>query len=302
MLEVSVVILTFNEALHIERCIASVKAIAKEIIVVDSESTDNTVAIAENLGAKVYVHKWPGNQAAQFNWALDNIDIKGEWIFRIDADEYITKELEQELQETLPSLDKSITGILIPRQNYWMQRNLNRGKSNIKILRIFRNGYGRSEARLMDEHIILCSGQIAEMTNTFVDDNLNNLGWWTNKHVNYAGREAAELLDIEYNLSGKSNTENLENLSKDARQRRELKLKYAKQPLFWRTFAYFLYRYFLKGGFLEGKAGFLRHFLQGWWYRTLVDAMIYEIKQKSGGDPQKVMEILSKEFGIDFSR
>jgi hypothetical protein len=63
-------------------------------------------------------------------------------------------------------------------------------------------------------------------------------------------------------------------------------------PLFWRAFAYFCYRYFLRGGFLEGREGFLWHFLQGWWYRTLVDAKVFEIKRESGGDPQKMLALL----------
>lgn len=76
------------------------------------------------------------------------------------------------------------------------------------------------------------------------------------------------------------------------------KHKYARLPLFWRSTAYFLYRYILRGGFLEGKEGFLWHFLQGWWYRTLVDAKVLELKRKSGGDRKKIIEILNNEYGI----
>lgn len=297
MLDLSVIILTYNEQIHIRRCIESVKPIAKQIIVIDSNSTDETLSIVKDLGAEVYVHKWPGNQAEQFNWALDNISITGKWIFRIDADEYITKDLENELKSIIPNLNESITGILIPRHNFWMQRKLNRGSSNIKILRIFRTGYGRSESRLMDEHIQLTGGETIEVTKAFVDDNLNNLSWWSNKHIGYAIREATEMLDMEYNLNDCEDKDNL-NLDQEASRKRNKKNTYSKLPLFWRSFFYFLYRYIVKGGFLEGKEGFLRHFLQGWWYRTLVDAKIYEIKKISGGDKEKIKQILLSDYGI----
>lgn len=300
MLDITVIILTKNEAIHIKRCIDSVKQIAKEIIVIDSESTDKTVEIAKNAGASVYIHTWPGNQAAQFNWALDNIPISTEWILRLDADEYPSQELIDEIKTQLPNLSDEISGIMLPLKNVWMGKPLTHGGSKIRILRLFRTGKARYESRMMDEQMEILEGEITSFEHPFVDDNLNNLSWWTNKHINYAIREAAELLDIEYNLSGKSNTENLANLSEDARHRRELKLKYAKQPLFWRSFAYFIYRYFVKGGIFEGKESFLRHFLQGWWYRTLVDANIFQIKSICNNNPQKIKEHLIKYYNIKF--
>ena len=69
-------------------------------------------------------------------------------------------------------------------------------------------------------------------------------------------------------------------------------------PLFWRAFAYFCSRYFLRGGFLEGKEGFLWHFLQGWWYRTLVDAKVFEIKRESGGDRDRMLALLRGKYGM----
>lgn len=76
MLDISVIILTYNEEIHIQRCLESVNLFASKVFVVDCFSTDRTVEIAESLGATVVHHIWPGNQAEQFNWALENIDIK----------------------------------------------------------------------------------------------------------------------------------------------------------------------------------------------------------------------------------
>ena len=146
----------------------------------------------------------------------------------------------------------------------------------------------------MDEHLKLTSGELVTWEEAFYDDNLNNLKWWTNKHNGYAIREAADLLDFEYNFTNAERNE----LEGQAGAQRSKKHKYAKMPLFWRAFFYFCIRYFLKGGMFEGKEGFLWCFLQGWWYRTLVDAIIFEIKQKTGGDREKIRQLLRDEYNI----
>ncbi len=298
MLDITTIILTKDEAIHIRRCVENIRHLCKKIYVIDCFSTDGTQDIARGLGAEIVEHKWPGNQAAQFNWALDNLKIDTEWILRLDADEYLTPELIEEMKEKLPNVPKGINGIMLPLKNFWMGKPLKYGGATIKILRLFRNGYGRYEPRMMDEQLEISGGEISEFQHPFADHNLNDLNWWTNKHLGYSNREAAELLDVEYNLSGRNADDNLNNLSPDARHRRELKLKYAKEPLFWRSFAYFIYRYFFKGGILDGKEGFLRHFLQGWWYRTLVDAKIFEVKKACGDNPDKIRDYLSDKFGV----
>ena len=296
MLNITVIILTFNEELHIRRCIENVKEFAKEIYVIDSLSTDNTATIAESMGAKVIPHKWPGNQAAQFNWALENIDIDSEWVLRLDADEYLLPELIEELQAKVPLLDENITGITFKRRHIFLGRWMKRGTYPVMILRMFRKGKAVCEQRLMDEHIELLEGHSITFENDFVDHNLNDLSWWAQKHVGYAVREAAELLDIEFNITGNDSSER--NLSEKTLQKRKLKIKYASKPLFWRSFAYFCYRYFFKLGCLEGKEGFLWNFLKGWWYRTLVDAKIYEIKKACGNDKDKIRMHLKDNYNI----
>ena len=125
----------------------------------------------------------------------------------------------------------------------------------------------------MDEHMELSRGRSVEFEYDFVDENLNDLGWWAHKHVDYSAREAADIEDILSSSAAASG------ISGQAAKKRAMKERYARQPLFWRSFAYFCYRYFLKLGFLDGREGFLWHFMQGWWYRTLVDARQFE-KQK----------------------
>lgn len=298
MLDVTVIILTYNEEVHIRRCIENVVTFAKKVYVVDSPSTDNTIEICREFpNVEVVVHKYPGNQAEQFNWALDNVKIDTEWILRLDADEYLLPELVAELKQRVPSLDKYITGITFKRRHIFLDRWMKRGTYPVMILRMFRKGKAICEQRLMDEHIELLEGENITFEHDFVDHNLNNISWWAQKHVNYAVREAAELLDVEYGITGAHS--GARHLSPTTLRKRNLKHKYAHQPLFWRSFAYFCYRYFFKLGFLEGKEGFLWHFLQGWWYRTLVDAKIYEIKKACGNDKEKIKKHLKAHYGIE---
>ena len=298
VLDLTVIILTFNEEIHIRRCIENAKLFAKQVFVVDCYSTDRTVEIAKELGAKVYQNKWDNNHAKQFNWALENLPIQTEWVMRLDADEYLTAELIDELQAKLPVLDKETTGIVLPLRRVFMNRHMKRGVGKIFLLRIFRYGVGKCESRWMDEHISLNAGHSVVFEHEFADHNLNRLGWWTAKHNGYSIREAIDLLDAELGLLSANDSEQAV-MGKQALAKRKKKLKYAKAPLFWRSFAYFLYRYFLKFGFLDGKEGFLWHFLQGWWYRTLVDAKIYEIKKACGKDKEKIIDYVKTNYGID---
>ena len=298
MFDLSVIILTYNEELHIRRCLENVLPFAKKIYVVDCFSTDNTQMIASELSAEVVEHKWPGNQAEQFNWALENLPIDTQWVLRLDADEYLLPELVTELQEKLPTLPDDVSGIIFNRRHIFMGQWMKRGIYPVKLLRVFRYGKGMCEQRLMDEHIQLAEGHAVEFEHDFCDHNLNNLSWFCHKHVNYAIREAIDLLDIELDLTGAAETDDHKEISPQALAKRMKKHKYAKQPLFWRSFAYFCYRYFLKGACLDGKVGFIWTFLQGWWYRTLVDAKVFEIKKACGNDREKIKMLLERDYGI----
>ncbi|WP_418830480.1 glycosyltransferase family 2 protein [Phocaeicola sp.] len=298
MLDVSVIILTYNEEIHIRRCLENVNRFASNVFVVDCFSTDKTVEIAKSLGANVIQHAWPGNQAEQFNWALKNLVITTKWILRLDADEYLMPELIEELNLKLPALADDVTGVIFNRRHIFMGKWMKRGIYPVKLLRLFQTGKGVCEQRLMDEHIQLLEGRAVEFEHDFCDHNLNDLSWFCHKHVNYAIREAVDLLDIELDLTGAAETDENKQISAQALSKRMKKHKYAKQPLFWRSFAYFCYRYFLKRACLDGKIGFIWTFLQGWWYRTLVDAKVFEIKQTCGTDKERIKRYLKEHYNI----
>lgn len=300
MLDLSVIILSYNEEIHIRRCLDNINSIAKDIFIIDSYSTDRTLDIAQKYeNVKILQHQWPGNQATQFNWALTHLSINTQWVLRLDADEYLLPELIAELREKLPLLPIDVNGVIFNRRHIFMDKWMKRGIYPVKLLRVFRYGKGMCEQRLMDEHIQLTEGRAVEFEHDFCDHNLNNLSWFCHKHVNYAIREAVDLLDIELDLTGAAESDENKQISKQAQKKRMKKHQYVKQPLFWRAFVYFCYRYFLKGACLDGKEGFLWTFLQGWWYRTLVDAKVFEIKRACGNDKEKIRQHLKMVYGIN---
>lgn len=297
-LDITVIILTYNEELHIRRCLENVCPIAKKVYVIDSPSTDNTVAICKEFPeVEVVVHKYPGNQAEQFNWALDNVKIDTEWVLRLDADEYLLPELVNELYSRVPSLPASVTGVEFKRRHIFMGKWVKRGIYPVIMMRMFRTGMGRYDARLMDEHIALKEGRPMVFDNDFCDHSLIDVSDYCRKHINYAEREACEVLDEEFALS--SHIDTSLTLGEQAQEKHQKKGTYNKLPLFWRSFAYFFYRYFFKGAFLDGKEGFLFAFLQGWWYRTLVDAKVFECKKACGDDREAIRRYIAEKWGIN---
>lgn len=292
MCNISTFIITYNEEIHIERAIKNAQKYAEEIFVLDSFSTDRTVEIAKQLGAKVYQHKFLFH-ADQLNWGLQNLPFQTEWIWRQDADEYLTDELIQELKTVLMQVPDDVTAFTAPCLRRFLGKYIKHGIIPLVLLRLFRNGHARWENKKMDEHIYILDGRIENLKNPFFDDNLNGLTWWTTKHNGYATREAVDLLMTEYGLY----ENDVVNSGVHSVAIRKKKLKYIKLPLFWRAFAFFFLRYFFRLGFLDGKEGFLWHFLQGWWYRTLADAKVYEIKKRFGFDAEKIKAYLKENYG-----
>ena len=120
MANITVIILTKNEEKNIKASIKSAKQIADRIIIVDSGSDDNTVDIAKKLGTETYYHEWCGH-ANQFNWALDHCNIQTEWVFRLDADERISHELAEEIEQQVKH-SEGIDGYEMRWRVYFMGR------------------------------------------------------------------------------------------------------------------------------------------------------------------------------------
>lgn len=276
MTELSVIILTKEEKLHVRRCLERLAPIEpRQVFIVDCFSTDETQAIAEDVSAslrlcvKIVEHEWPGLYAKQFNWALDNLPIEAKWVLRMDADEYLTQETIERLKEELPNMPEDVSGLNIELKRKFRGGEIRHGTVGIRQARIFRYGIGRCEDRAMDEHIVVTQGRIIDFDGAFYDDSLMPFEVWKEKHRGYAKREATDAISL-FN-----NPDRL----KDPSATDSKKIKYYKLPRYFRAVVYFCIRYFLKLGFLDGIAGFRWHFWQGLWYRWLVDCEIGRMKK-----------------------
>lgn len=274
----SVIILTKNEEVNLLNCLDSLQKLDVEILIVDSGSTDQTVAIAQQAGCQISEHPFE-NQAKQLNWALENMPITTPWIMRLDADERLMPELAEELKLVLPQTPPDVTGYQVKRRVFFMGRWIRHGGYYPTwLLRIWRTGVGTCEQRWMDEHMVLLQGKIANLQHDIIDENKKGLSFWIDKHNRYADREVKALLNK--NIDQDNSILKQSQLSQPSRRRWIKNNLYGRSPLFLRAFLYFLMRYTIGLGFLDGKEGLIFHFLQGCWYRFLVDAKVYEMDKK----------------------
>jgi glycosyltransferase involved in cell wall biosynthesis len=268
---VSVVILTYNEAVNIERAIANTIAWAAEVIVLDSFSTDETVAIATNAGAKVVQRKFD-NYSAQRNYAIKEIGLCSEWILFLDADEYLSDALKEEITGELanPKAD----GYYMKRRFYFMGKWIRwGGYYPIWLLRLFKKDKGLFQ-REVNEHVVL-EGTNAKLQNYFADDNQKPLSFWWHKHIDYAHKEARLLVE--------AHSEKIEVNFWGTQAERKLWIRYKiwnRMPVYIRPFIYYIYRYFFRLGFLDGRTGFIFHFYHGLVYLLIIDSFYLELKNK----------------------
>ena len=280
MTDITAIILTKNEEVNIERCIKSLNGVADRICVVDSGSTDRTVEIAESLGAEIFHHEPFNHYAAQFNWALDNVGAKTTWVYRIDADEVVTSELGAEIVAACKKHhDDDVNGFVMKFLIAFMGTFLKHGGMYpFYNLTIFKFGKGRYENRAMGEHVILSEGKSLDLKNDCLHYDSKSLDAWIHKHNWYATREVADYFSTRSVGQADPNT-----LYHEAKKTSKLRDGfYYRMPKFLRAKFYFWYRYYIKLGFLDGKAGYVHAYLQAYWFRFLVDAKIMEqeIKQK----------------------
>jgi hypothetical protein len=208
---------------------------------------------------------------------LDNIDIKYDWILRLDADEIIPNKLKIEIKKRVGK-EKGINGYSLNRRMYWMNKWLKHGRIYPHyIARIFKKGYGRYEEKT-EEHLIV-DGGMSMMKNDFLEDNrINTIDYFTRKHLSTA---EGEIKEIFLNHETIDKTVKIKFFGSKVERTRWLKLRiYEKMPLFFRPFIYFIYRYFICLGFLDGKKGFIFHILQAFWYRVYIDARVFEENSK----------------------
>lgn len=290
-----------NERKHIERSIRSALKITPYVFVVDSQSNDGSIELAERSGARVFQYEWTSssNFSTKMNWALNNLPIETTWAIRLDADEYFMEDCIDNLENELKKVQDNVNGLTLIRRIYFLGRWMKHSNEYPKTsMRIFRVGKVRMETRWLDEHVDVGNGIALDLPYNLIDDSQISLNEWVAKHNSYSNMEAVELINQEISLFVREKN----HLDKNAQKKKQDKNKYSKMPKYWRAFFFFCYRYFYKLGILDGKEGFLWNFFQCWWYRNLADAKVDEIYRNCGKDKLKITNYIKENFGLDISQ
>lgn len=279
-LPVTAVIFTFNEEKNLPKCLDSIAGQAAEIVIVDSFSTDATLQIAARYTDKVVQNKYEGHPQ-QWDWALTKAPITQEWIFAIDADFVVTDALWKDLRNQLQAVKDTVNGF------YVRHREVFRGRAILfggiypnRWLRIFRRGEVTVDLNeLVDVHFYV-KGQIGTIEYDVIEQNYkdDNIFFWIQKQNNFARKQALEELGRRSNPQKPPMPPTL--LGNRDQRKLAIKLIWYRLPLYFRPCIYFLYRYVFRLGFLDGRAGFVYHFTQGFLYRLLVDINIEELSRE----------------------
>lgn len=278
MIDLTTIILTKNEQSNIRKCINSIKGFSKRIVVVDSFSQDKTVEIAESLGVEVIQNEFI-NHGKQWNYAINNLNIKTQWIMRLDADEEFNEKAAEQLRKiSTDNTDTNINGVVFRFKVNFMGKYLRYGGVYpIRRMSFYKNGLAEMDERNLYDHIILKEGRHIELSVDLNHNDYKDLTYWVDKHNWYASGAAKDYLE---------NHKVKEDYSKQnfhLRLNRFMKYKiYYRLPRIIRAKFNFIYRYYIRLGFLDGMEGYYYAFLQAYWYRVLVDAKITEQKKIQG--------------------
>ncbi|MCA0446041.1 MAG: glycosyltransferase family 2 protein [Bacteroidetes bacterium] len=280
MPDFSFIILSFNEEVHLPRLLNSIKDLNAPVFIVDSGSTDKTVSIAESYGAKVVYHAFE-NHPKQWDWALKNCQVDTTWIIGLDSDHIVSNELFVKLNSFSPAeIPSEITGIYFNRKNYFKGKWIKHGGYFPKyLLKMFKKNEGKSDISENMDHRFIVTGKTMIWSDGYLhEENLkeNEIAFWIAKHNRYSDLVALEELERRNNLRQQSISPKF--WGNPDERIAWLKKRWWDMPLFLRPFLYFNYRFFFQLGILDGKEGWIFHFLQGFWFRMVVDIKIAEIE------------------------
>lgn len=282
---ISAVVLTHNEQANVDPCLASLAGWVGELFVVDSGSTDGTRSIAERHGARFTEHAFE-THARQWLWALDHLPLQHAWVLALDADQRLTPDLQEEIVGLFAAKEVNLDGVdglYLNRRQIFRGRWIRHGGYYPKyLLKLFRRDRVRIDERDLIDHHFYVPGLTRTLKHDLVEDNVKeaDIAFWIEKHNRYAWLQAqVEALDEgNHPLTPRP-------LGSPDERTAWLKRAWAYLPLYLRPGLYFSYRYFIRLGFLDGKQGFVFHFLQAFWYRLLVDIHLDDLKQQARKAP-----------------
>ena len=267
---VAVVILTYNEEANLPYALASVTDWARQVFVVDSFSTDRTLEIAKSHGAEVFQHPFE-HWATQRNWAIDTLPTKSPWTLFLDADESVTEDLAEEISRELPRTPDDVAGYYLDRRFFFLGRCLKHGGYRPNwVLRLVRANRTRV-VPAGDREYFHVNGKTLSLSGNLLHEDRRGLDFWIAKH-NRISNMAVTHMRTRGAQSG-----NGTGSSKEGHLRNWLRANALERfPALLRPFGMFIYRYFLRLGFFDGKEGAIYYFLHDFWYPFLIAAKTFE--------------------------
>ena len=264
--EVSVIIITLNEEKNIEQCLQSVYEWTEDIHIVDSNSTDRTVELAEKYTSNIHTTE-EGHWANIRNWAMSNIPLKYEWVIFVDADEWLTNELKEEIIQKIQS-DIEENGFHIRRRFIFLNKWLKHGGQHGIELRLIKHKRARY-IESGDGEYVKVDGKVSILKNDMIHQDLKPFSTWIDKHNRISLMAAKRYIEI-----------NKGKLDEAITRRRRVRKIWDKVPLLLKPFLMFFYVYFVKLGFLDGKEGLIYHLHHAFWYQILIYTKIKEMEIK----------------------
>ncbi|HEX3555882.1 MAG TPA: glycosyltransferase family 2 protein [Thermoanaerobaculia bacterium] len=285
-LPLSVLVTTRNEEVNIERCLASVHGFADQIFVLDSESSDRTVEIARRF-AEVRTLTYDHGRIIPwiFQWGLDNLPLRHDWVLILEADQAVTPELRAEIAALLARPEVREDGFYVRRRQIFRGKPLRFGGYGSKVLlKLFRRSRSELDPVEQDTRVYV-RGPVGRLRSPLDEWNRkeDSILFYLEKHLRYAEAFAREEHERRRRRLAWKATPRL--FGTPDERVLWLKDRYHRLPLFVRPALYFLYRYFFLLGILDGRTGFVFHFLQAFWFRLVVDIRLEELL-RSAKDPE----------------
>lgn len=274
-LPLTAIVLVRDEEVNIEFCLASIREWCGEILVVDSGSTDRTVELCSRYTGRIFFHAFE-DSASQWTWALEHLPIRYEWVLPLDADHVVSGELRDDLARVLKVGSHRA---YYSRHQYVFWGVPMRGFKQVG-LRVFQKTAASVDPGERVDYKFHIRGTAGMLQGTLYEYNRKELSldFWMAKHQKFSSRIAAE----EVLRAGMAPSTGLRPRLFGSPDERIawMKTRWRRMPLFVRPLLYFGYRYFVRRGFLDGRVGFLYHFMQAFWYRTLIDIKIAGIRRQ----------------------
>lgn len=285
-LPITVILAVKNEAANLPKCLAALKQVQR-VVIVDSQSTDNTAALAKEQGAELVQFHYTGSHPKKRQWALESLSIVTPWVMLLDADEVVPDDLWQEISRAIAPADAP-AAFLITKGFHFLGRKLTFGGFSFQAVLLFRTGRVRFEKILaeadsgfdMEVHErLIVEGNIGSLKTPLIHEDFKSLHAYLDRHNRYSTWEAQ--VRTQFLKTGQWGEETVRPRLLGNSQERRRWLKYLALRIPFEPTLWFLYHYVFKLGFLEGRPGWIASRIRAQ-YIFQVRAKMYEMRLKSG--------------------